>query len=62
MRRLGRRWCVEAHRREFVEGLYAVAEWRMMKGKEMDGQDIINATFKLDEGQYIPVGSFVLDS
>jgi hypothetical protein len=25
-----------------VEGLYAVAEWRMMKGRETDGKEIIS--------------------
>jgi hypothetical protein len=35
---------------------------RMMKGKEIDGKDIIKVTYDLNEGQYIPFGPFVLDA
>jgi len=34
----------------------------MMKGREIDGKYIIKVTYELDEGQYIPFCSFVLDS
>jgi hypothetical protein len=34
----------------------------MMKGREIDGKDIIKFTYDQYEGQYIPFGSFVLDS
>jgi hypothetical protein len=56
------RWSVEAHRRELIEGLYAVAQWRTMKGREINGKDVIKVMYELDEGQYIPFGSSVLDS
>jgi hypothetical protein len=39
-----------------------VAEWRMMKSREIDGKYIIKVTYELDEGHYIPFDSFVLDS
>jgi hypothetical protein len=42
--------------------LRACMRWRMMKGREIDGKDTIKVMYELDEGQYIPLGSIVLDT
>ena len=39
--------------------LRAYMRWRMVK---IDGEDTIKITYELDEGQYIPFCSFVLNS
>jgi hypothetical protein len=32
------------------------------EGREIKGKDIIKVTYELDDGEYIPFGSSVLDS